>query len=142
MNKLIDSLISADLRLTPQRQAICELLTISEEHPTAQMIYEILKPKFHSLSLATVYNTLDHLVQVGAINALGEAGDDSVHYDADTNAHVNLACTRCNKVVDFPSEHIHEVEQEVNTSGYQLMGARVIYYGLCPQCLQVDREGR
>ncbi len=143
MNKLIDSLRNANLRLTPQRQVICELLSMSEEHPTAQMIYEALKPKYHSLSLATVYNTLDHLVQVGAINALGEAGDDSVHYDADTSAHVNLACTRCKKVIDFPSDHIHEVEQEVlNNSGYRLLGARVMYYGLCPQCQQEEDAGK
>ncbi len=140
MNKLINSLKTAKLRLTPQRLAICEMLSASDEHPTAQMIYETLKLQYPSLSLATVYNTLDYLVRAGAINALGEAGDDAVHYDADTSAHVNLACTRCNRVIDFPSDHIREVEQEVmKSSGYQLMGARVMYYGLCPQCQQAVR---
>ena len=91
------ALQQAGMRITPQRTAICELLTVSEEHPTAAMIYDDLKPRFPSMSLATVYNTLDALVEIGAINVLGQAGDDTVHYDADTEPHVNLACLSCNK---------------------------------------------
>lgn len=137
MNSLLSTIKSAHLRLTPQRVAICDLLEQSEEHPTAQEIYDQLKPGFPSLSLATVYNTLDALTRLGAINALGGAGDDRVHYDADTHAHVNLACTNCNRVIDFPSQFIHEVEEEVQRrSGYHVMGARVMYYGLCPDCQQ------
>lgn len=133
--KLTGILKMANLRITPQRVAVCQLLAHSETHPTAQEIYETIKVGFPSLSLATVYNTLEHLVNAGAINALGKAGDDSVHYDADTDPHVNLACIRCNRVIDFPSEHIHHVADEVqNSSGYNLMGARVMYYGLCPDC--------
>lgn len=132
---LLDSLKVANLRLTPQRIAICELLASSSEHPTAQKVYEELKPKYPSLSLATVYNTLEELVRLGVVNALGSAGDDSVHFDADTSPHVNLACLSCHRVIDLPSEHIQQVEHEVsNTSGYRLFGARVLYYGLCPEC--------
>ena len=51
---LTTSLQKAGMRVTPQRVAICELLANSHEHPTAAMIYEELKPRFSSLSLATV----------------------------------------------------------------------------------------
>jgi len=133
--KLTLALQHAGMRITPQRVAICELLTASEEHPTAAMIYEGLKLRFPSMSLATVYNTLDALVEVGAINVLGQAGDDTVHYDADTEPHVNLACISCNKIIDIPSEHVGHLDAEIsNASGYKLLGARVLYYGLCPDC--------
>ncbi len=132
---LIQALKRAGFRLTPQRIAICDLLANSEEHPTAQAIYEALRAQYPSLSLATVYNTLEALVNLGVINALGSAGDDSVHYDADTQPHINLACLSCHKVIDLPSEYIQHVEEEVETaSGYRLLGARVLYYGLCPEC--------
>ena len=135
------ALQQAGMRITPQRTAICELLTTSEEHPTAAMIYEDLKPRFPSMSLATVYNTLDALAEIGAINVLGQAGDDTVHYDADTEPHVNLACLSCNKIVDIPSEHVSHLDAEITAaSGYKLLGARVLYYGLCPDCQRKQVE--
>lgn len=139
-SQLIDTLKTADLRITPQRMAICRLLAGSKDHPTAQMIYDEIRESYPSLSLATVYNTLDVLVKAGAVYTLGEAGDNMLHYDADTEPHVNLACLRCHRVIDFPSEYITRVESEVQqTSGYRLLGARVMYYGLCPDC-QAESE--
>jgi len=139
--QLIDTLKTTGLRITPQRMAICQLLAGSKDHPTAQMIFDEIRVTYPSLSLATVYNTLEVLVKAGAVFILGEAGDNMIHYDADTDPHVNLACLRCHRVIDFPSEHITRVESEVQqTSGYRLLGARVMYYGLCPEC-QAESEG-
>jgi len=132
---LTKALQQAGMRITPQRIAICELLAHSDEHPTATMIYDELKPQHHSLSLATVYNTLDTLVGLGVVNVLGSAGDDKVHYDADTEPHVNLACISCSQIIDIPSEHVTHLDSEITAaSGYKLLGARVLYYGLCPDC--------
>ncbi|HEY6073665.1 MAG TPA: Fur family transcriptional regulator, partial [Anaerolineales bacterium] len=135
LTKLTQALHQAGLRLTPQRIAISRLLANTNRHPTASMIYEQLRPEYSSLSLATVYNTLDTLTQLGMINELGAAGDDAIHYDADTSPHVNLACIRCHQVIDLPSQQVSALEAEVAArSGYQLRGARVLYYGLCPEC--------
>lgn len=135
LQQLTHTLQQAGMRLTPQRMAICKLLAETEEHPTAAEIYAQVRAQFPSLSLATVYNTLDTLVSLGAVNVLGHAGDDHVHYDADMEPHVNLACVRCHKIVDIPSEHVHHLDSEITqASGYKLLGARVLYYGLCPEC--------
>lgn len=135
--RFTQALQEAGLRLTPQRLAICRLLDGNDEHPTAQMIYERLRQEYPSLSLATVYNTLETLTELGVINSLGSAGDDAIHYDADTSPHVNLACTSCHRVIDLPSQHVRALNHEVEAnSGYQIIGARVLYYGLCPECLK------
>jgi len=69
------------------------------------------------------------------VNVLGHAADDTVHYDADTDPHVNLACIKCHAITDLPSVYVKELNQEVTRmSGYKMLGARVLYYGLCPQC--------
>jgi Fur family peroxide stress response transcriptional regulator len=134
-NHPVQTLQKAGLRVTPQRLAIYRLLLDTDRHPTAQMIYDELQPQFPSLSLATVYNTLEKLVEVGVVNALGAAGDSAIHYDGDTEPHVNLACISCHRVIDLPSQHVQALDQEVAaSSGYQLLGARVLYYGLCPEC--------
>jgi len=135
ISSLTTTLQKAGMRLTPQRMAVCKLLVESDAHPTAGMIYAELRPLFPSLSLATIYNTLDILVSLGALNALGQAGDDHVHYDAEMEPHVNLACIACHSIMDISSKHIQQLEIEINqTSGYKLLGSRVLYYGLCPQC--------
>jgi len=134
-SSLLNAIKHAGLRLTPQRLAICQLLAETDEHPTAAQIYQALKPQYPSLSLATVYNTLEALVELGVLNVLGHAGDDQVHYDADTQPHVNLACIVCHTIVDIPSEYVQQLQGEIaGTSGFRLLGARVLYYGICPQC--------
>jgi Fur family peroxide stress response transcriptional regulator len=135
ISNLTTTLQKAGMRLTPQRMAICKLLIESDAHPTASMIYDELRPHFPSLSLATIYNTLDTLVGLGAVNVLGHAGDDHVHYDADMDPHVNLACVSCHRIIDIPSLHVQHLDSEISqASGYKLLGARVLYYGLCPKC--------
>lgn len=133
---MLNALKAAGYRITPQRKAICQTLADSEEHPSAQMIFDQLRPEFDNLSLATVYNTLEALTQLGVVNILGEIGaDTAVRYDADTGPHVNLACVRCHRIIDIPSKHVSDLDAEVEqTSGYALLGARVLYYGLCPDC--------
>jgi Fur family peroxide stress response transcriptional regulator len=129
------TLQQAGMRITPQRVAICKLLAESEEHPTAARIFEQVKVLFPSISLATIYNTLETLVNLGVVNVLGHAGDDQVHYDAEVDPHVNLACIACHRIVDLPSEHVTHLDHEITAaSGYKLLGARVLYYGLCPAC--------
>jgi Fur family peroxide stress response transcriptional regulator len=133
--RLISTLHQSGMRLTPQRQAICDYLAASEDHPTAAMIYDALKPGMPSLSLMTVYNTLNTLSDLGAIQVLGQAGDDTVHYDPDMEPHVNLVCVSCHSIIDLPSKHLGVLRQEVNAgSGYRLVGEQVLFYGLCPDC--------
>ncbi len=125
----------AGLRVTPQRVAICQLLANTETHPTANDIFLELKDKYPSLSLATIYNTLDVLVGMGAVNALGSIGDDKVHFDGNTSPHINLACIKCHKIVDLHTKEINQLDEEINQrSGFKVMGSRVLYYGVCPDC--------
>lgn len=138
-DSLSHALKQAGLRLTPQRLAICRLLKETDTHPTALQIYQALKPQFPSLSPATVYNTLDTLVKLGMVNALGHAGDDEVHYDADVEPHINLACISCHRILDVPSSHVQHLNGEIaQASGFKILGARVLYYGICPECQRKD----
>ncbi len=140
--RLLQALRSAGLRLTPQRRAICRYLAQTDEHPTAQQIFAAIRPAFPSLSLATVYNTLDTLVRLGAVHALGGAGDGAIHYDADIRPHVHLACLECHQVVDLPCDAVAELNHKVeHESGYHILGARLVYYGLCPDCQRRQSKG-
>ncbi len=139
--EMIQALKQAGMRITPQRMAICDILAKSPEHPTAQMLFHQVRVKFPTLSLATVYNTLDRLVGMGLINVLGSAGDETAHFDADTSPHINLACITCHSITDVHSAHVPEIDYEVSqVSGFKLLGARMMYYGVCPSCQSKTRE--
>ncbi|MFW5801484.1 MAG: Fur family transcriptional regulator [Spirochaeta sp.] len=129
---LVTALKKAGLRMTPQRTAICEALSQRFDHPTAQSLYDQVKPAFPSLSLTTVYQTLDTLLRLGAITSLGTAGDDTVHFEINTDPHINLACLTCHRICDLKSSAIHALEEEVQQAiGSKLLSGRIVYYSEC-----------
>jgi len=133
--ELTKRLRAAGLRLTPQRLAVYRVLVNTNIHPTAAQIFTQLRERMPSISQATVYNTLQVLVNEGLVHEVGDAGDGSSHYDADITPHVNLVCRRCQRITDFHDPHIAGLDQLVaRNTGYSLLGARLVYYGLCPGC--------
>jgi Fur family peroxide stress response transcriptional regulator len=139
VNLLFTSLRDAGLRQTPQRLAICKLLADTPNHPSAQDIYDELRSQFPSLSLTTVYNTLDALVELGTIDILGTDAKGAVRYDPNTSPHVNLLCIHCNRIIDLPSRHIQSLQEEVaQQSHYRLLRSNILFYGICEHC---DAQG-
>ncbi len=137
--RLREALAEANLRLTPQRIEICRALARDEEHPTAQKIYEQLRQNYPSLSLTTVYGTLDSLTRLGAITSLGNIGDERVHYEVNTTPHINLACLSCHRIVDMASNTVATLEREVQKEiGTRVLSGRIVYYGECIECENRD----
>jgi Fur family peroxide stress response transcriptional regulator len=136
--ELLAALRAAGLRRTPQRLAVLRLLAAGRAHPTAADVYQRLLPRFPSLSQTTVYNTLQALARHGLITELGVAGDAATHYDTETEPHLNLICNACGRIVDLgaPVPSLAAVSAE---SGYDIRGARLVYYGLCPACRRKNR---
>lgn len=98
-------LIKHSLRVTQQRIVIFKELLQTDEHPTADKLYAALKDDYPSLSLATVYKTLDTFFFKGLIKKI-KANDDSFHYDADTSFHHHLICVKTDKIMDYKSEDL------------------------------------
>jgi Fur family transcriptional regulator, peroxide stress response regulator len=142
VKNMLQALKTAGYRITPQRRAICRILAGRDDHPSAQMLFEQLQKEYDSPSLATIYNTLDALSRLGVINVLGEVGSsgDAIRYDADTGPHANLACVRCQRIIDVHNEHVQALDRAIeHDSGYALLGARVLYYGICPDCQKKEQ---
>ncbi|NLA79939.1 MAG: transcriptional repressor [Chloroflexi bacterium] len=142
MDKSLKELLNMpNLRDTAQRQAIYDYLTDCCKHPSAEDIYQALKPDYPTLSLATVYNTLELLVKAGLVNTIGNLKDNKTHFDADLTPHVHLFCSSCEEFLDLDTELIEQVkDQVIQQSGYKVTGSRLVYYGLCPNCQQTSVE--
>src|SRR5689334_17413991 len=85
--------------VTPQRLAIFRALLESAEHPDADAIHKRLKGAYPTLSLGTVYKTLEMLQSLGLARAVSSPGPTR-RFDGNRHPHHHLVCTRCGKLVD------------------------------------------
>ncbi len=135
---LTQALHRAGYRLTPQRLAICQELAASREHPSPGQVYELVSGQFPSISLATVYNTLAVLRDLGEIFEVGgdvEGARGAVRYETDLTPHVNLICLNCGRIIDLPLAQCSEVATSVQSrADFDLRGLRIDGFGLCSYC--------
>ena len=137
-DQLIAKLRNSSYRMTPQRKALLRLIAESKDHPSAAQLYAQIKPHFPSMSLATVYKTLELLKDMGEVFEIGQR-DDS-HYDGNRPApHPHLICTNCQKIVDGELDaHVGQLVAEMEqVSGFQIARHQLNFYGLCPACQKI-----
>ena len=82
------------LKVTPQRIAVYNMLLHSTEHPNAETIYRTLEATNPTMSLATVYKTLDFFKHLRLVQELN-VGEGSARYDAQVHCHPHTVCTVC-----------------------------------------------
>ena len=87
-----EMLKSQKLKVTPQRLAIFHMLYNTKSHPSAETIYNSLQETHPTMSLATVYKTLDALAKAGLVQQL-HLGEDSFRYDATASSHPHIIFT-------------------------------------------------
>lgn len=125
---------AAGLAQTPQRLAIFRLLAGDPSHPSAEDVFRRLKPQLPSLSLGTVYRTLELLEQHGLLNRV-PTGGDTARFDANLDDHHHLICVRCRSVRDVDVDDLpmpFDPPEELH--GYRVLGQRLQVTGLCRAC--------
>ena len=141
MKKEIDefnkAMKQAEKRVTPQRLAIFKMLISTDAHPTAQEIYRQVKQEHPMITLATVYHTLDMLIQIGMAKELGFSGL-STRFEANMKPHINLICLKCGKIEDLNEPNSLEALKAVidKNSEFKISDQRVEFSGYCKQCQQ------
>lgn len=118
-------------RYSRQRELIYQALRSTKEHPTADMIYQALKPENPSLSLGTVYRNLNLLAAEGRIVRIPSSVD---RYDGDTSPHSHFVCTRCGCVRDLDLPEHTELDEAAARSECRITGRIILFTGLCARC--------
>src|SRR5690625_4768007 len=132
----IETLKKSGVRITPQRHAVLEYLLTSHTHPTADEIYKALESKFPNMSVATVYNNLRILKELGLVQEL-TYGDDSSRFDSSPEEHYHIICEECGKIVDFHYPTLDEIESLAEkVSGFEISHHRMELYGVCNECVE------
>ncbi len=129
-----ESISSGGFRLTRQRREVYEVLLETRDHPSAVQVFNRVQKKMPTISLATVYNCLETLAQVGLIQQVNLDRGPS-RFCPNTQRHAHFFCTHCGGVndVELPSPpeltrlwHLPE-DYVVNQYEFSLRG-------LCPSC--------
>ncbi|MGO9833037.1 MAG: Fur family transcriptional regulator [Polyangiaceae bacterium] len=144
---MLHQLRRAGLKLTPQRIAIVRLFAGDASHPTAQDLYERLRPSFPSMSFATVYNTLDTLARTGLAGTVrlpGKRGD-AARFDPNTAPHHHAVCDECGAVLDIAAGTLAPAPGAVKklrgaAPGFSVRAVERIYRGVCATCARQHPE--
>ena len=124
-------------RFSQQRERIYQTVLESRAHPTAEMVYQQLKPEMPRLSLGTVYRNLLFFQQNGTIQSVGVVNGQE-RFAAVTAPHSHFVCTSCGAVID-----LHRIPMDPALTavvrelyGFEVQRHELTFYGRCQKCMQ------
>ena len=121
-------------KLTPQRDAVLQVILNREDHPTANEIFEAARQRLPAISYATVYNSLRYLKDAGLVHEI-KFGDSASRYDRETDRHDHAICNECGKLVDFDLPQTAELMQAAaRKSRFKPESVHLTLRGLCADC--------
>jgi Fur family ferric uptake transcriptional regulator len=112
-DKFDNILRKSGLRYTPQRQAVLDELNRTDDHRDVEEIYFSLKERDLNVSRATVYRTLEILVNHQLVRRL-DLGEGKYRFESRKRKHHDhIICLDCNKIMEFVNERIEELQDEI-----------------------------
>jgi Fe2+ or Zn2+ uptake regulation protein len=131
-NRLTERLGAGGLRSTPQREHVYAVLLQKRDHPTAEEIFLRAKRGRPDISLATVYNCLDALVQCGLVRQV-QLDRGAARFCPNMREHGHFYCDGCDTVydVDLPEKPKPAI---ILPHGFQAEHFEVAIRGICPDC--------
>lgn len=133
----IHALRQQGFRITPQREMIIETLAHSDAHLSAEEIHHRIQPRSKTINLATVYRTLDLLVEQGYATRLVSGDRKFLYATRQHSRHLHLICRKCEKT--FPADYQGLqpfIEHLKQTYGFWVEVEHLTFTGICPDCNQ------
>jgi Fur family ferric uptake transcriptional regulator len=137
-----DMLKEKGLKVTNQRVIILKVLSSSPGmHLTTEEIYDLVKDEYPEIGLATVYRTLQLLLDLNLIDKIN-LNDGFIRYEIaeDKNKisghhHHHLICTECGNVFSFEDDLLENLEEKISSkTGFEVIDHEVKLYGYCTNC--------
>jgi Fur family peroxide stress response transcriptional regulator len=132
--ELIDRFRRCGLRATGQRLAILRMLRTDRSHPSAEQIYLRMKSQHPTLSLSTVYKTLQTLAQMNVLQTI-DSGTGKQRFDGQPIAHHHAVCNFCGQISDVAFEKFpYDLPSEDIVPEFFVHKVKVYFSGRCWAC--------
>ncbi len=133
--KVVAALKQYGYKLTPQRRAVIQAFTSSQDHFTPATIYEKVHQDHPNVGLVTVYRTLEILAELELICELHAGGICHSYTISTPQHHHHLICSNCGIVTDFTDHNLSELERRLaKESKFRIDGHLLEFVGLCQAC--------
>jgi len=140
---LITTLRQQGCRMTPQREMIVEAIAHSGRHMTAEEALEIVRQKTRAVNIATVYRTLDLLVEKGLATRTDLGEGRVVYATVRHGPHIHLVCRRCGRVLEADAALLASLTAALREEYHFCCDTgHLALYGLCEACNQTEHEIR
>jgi Fe2+ or Zn2+ uptake regulation protein len=140
MSQIIERLRQVGLKATGPRVAILASLEGDRDHPTAEQLYETLRHQYPSLSLSTVYQTLDAFLRTGLCRRVFGAGE-RLRVDGTPQDHDHAICRTCGRIFDVDRQLLPLPTPPTHLpNGLTVTGLRVEYDVICTTCREDSGE--
>ncbi|MDZ7677081.1 MAG: transcriptional repressor [Acidimicrobiales bacterium] len=137
-DELTDLFRARGLKVTPQRQLIFRVLHDELAHPTADAVYAMASTEMPTMSLRTVYQTLNDLTAMGEIEQI-DLGTGSARFDTNLDTHQHLVCERCGAVRDVVVDFTAIDLDEDNLEGFAVSSTDIVFRGRCAACTDPEQ---
>jgi Fe2+ or Zn2+ uptake regulation protein len=125
------------LKMTPQRQCIFRVLhRMAGSHPTAEAVHAAVVEELPTVSLKTVYQTLNDLSGMGELHHI-DLGTGSGRFDTTLGAHQHFVCDRCGRVWDVHGDFTEVRMPTASAGGFQVSSTDIVFRGQCDSCAAV-----
>lgn len=134
-----DRLTAAGERVTRQRLLVADALAASGRRLTAEQLYRSLRRRDPAIGRATVFRTLETLVEAGVARRLELDGHVYAYVACLPAHHHHIACTRCGRVEEIDEAYVTPIaERLAEEMGFEIDDARLDFYGRCASCRAED----
>jgi Fe2+ or Zn2+ uptake regulation protein len=139
-DELTEAFRDRGLRVTPQRRAIFRILHETDRHPTAEWVFDAARSEVPTISLKTVYQTLNDLAAMGELHQL-HLGPGSARFDPNDAPHHHLVCESCGAVVDLHADFTDLQVPDGFGRGFLVSSTEIVFRGRCADCAAVGGGG-
>ena len=122
-------------RYSKKREAILDAIRSTDTHPSADWVYQTLKPVYPDLSLGTVYRNITRFKDEGLVISVGTVNGQE-RFDAKVEPHTHFVCRHCDAVLDLPGLTPEDLDlgKIAAQHGINIDHHELIFFGACPNC--------
>lgn len=140
-SEFLDYLTTRKHRKTPERFAVLDFIYSSKGHFDMDSLYNSMNESSFRVSRATLYNTIELLLDCGLVIKHQFGANVSQYEKAHGNEnHDHLICTRCGEVKEYKNSNLFAPAQQKKLKRFQVSYYSMYIYGLCYKCQKADKK--